>query len=66
MARDKAYPNHPVTVTFKPTIRSNKWKKKTFKNKNIDEVIEGLEEGTLVGIPLNAEIKHIGVGSIFM
>jgi hypothetical protein len=50
MARDKAYPNHPVTLTFYPGPRTKKVKKKTFKNRNIDEVIEGLENGTLPGV----------------
>lgn len=66
MARDKAYPNHPVTLTFYPGPRTKKVKKKTFKNRNIDEVIEGLENGTLPGVPTNAVIEHIGVGSCFM
>ena len=66
MARDKAYPNHPVTLTFHPSPKTKKVKKKTFKNRNIDEVIEGLENGTLPGVSINAVIKHIGVGSCFM
>jgi thymidine phosphorylase len=45
---------------------TKKVKKKTFKNRNIDEVIEGLENGTLPGVSINAVIKHIGVGSCFM
>jgi len=66
MAREKSYPSHPITVTFLPTPRSKNVKKKTFKNKNIDEVIEGLEKGTLPGISSKAEIKHIGMGSRFL
>jgi hypothetical protein len=66
MARDKSYPIHPITITFLPSSRARKVKKKTFKNRNIDEVIEGLENGTLPGVSINAVIKHIGVGSCFM
>jgi hypothetical protein len=66
MAREKSYPTHPITITFLPSSRARKVKKKTFKNRNIDEVIEGLENGTLPGVSINAVIKHIGVGSCFM
>jgi len=66
MAREKAYPNHPVTLTFHPGPRTKKVKKKTFKNRNIDEIIEGLENGTLPGVPANSVINHIGVGARFM
>lgn len=66
MAREKAYPPHPITITFLPSPRARKVKKKTYKTKNIDEVIEGLEKGTLPGIPTKAEIKHIGMGSQFI
>ena len=66
MARDKAYPPHPITVIFKANKRSNKWRTKTFKTKNIDEIIDGLEAGTLIGIPKTPLIKHIGVGSVFI
>ena len=52
MARDKSYPKHPITLTFHPGPRTKKVKKKTFKNRNIDEVIEGLENGTLPGVPV--------------
>lgn len=66
MAREKTYPNMPITVTFNPGPRTKKIKKKTFKNRNIDEVIDGLEKGTLPGISLDAVIIHIGMGSCFM
>ncbi len=66
MAREKAYPPHPITITFLSSSRARKVKKKTYKTKNIDEIIEGLENGTLPGIPAKAEIKHIGMGSKFI
>lgn len=66
MAREKAYPPHPITITFLSSPRARKVKKKTYKTKNIDEIIEGLENDTLPGIPTKAEIKHIGMGSRFI
>ncbi|MDB4343507.1 hypothetical protein OAA15_00640 [bacterium] len=66
MAREKSYPEIPITVTFLPSPRARKIKKKTYKTKNIDEIIDGLENNTLPGIPAKAEIKHIGMGKCFM
>ena len=66
MARNKSY-NYPTTIVFRNSNRKNaKVKIKTYKTKNIDEVIEGLEENTLSGIPENAEILELGVGKRFL
>ena len=65
MARNKSY-NYPTTIVFKTSNRKNaKVKIKTYKTKNIDEVLEGLDKNTLPGIPENAEILELGVGKIF-
>jgi hypothetical protein len=62
MARNNSY-NYPTTVVFKTSNRKNaKVKIKTYKTKNIDEVLEGLDKNTLPGIPENAEILELGVG----
>ena len=62
MARDSSY-IYPTTVVFKSSNRKNaKVKLKTYKTKNIDEVLEGLEKNTLPGIPKDAEILELGVG----
>ena len=66
MAREKAYPDIPITITFLSSPRAKKIKKKTYKTKNIDEIINGLENNTLPGIPAKAEIKHIGMGKYFI
>jgi hypothetical protein len=66
MARSKSYPEIPVVVTFLSSSKAKKPKKKIFRNKNIDEVIEGLEKGNLDGISALAEIQHIGIGSRFI
>ena len=62
MARDSSY-IYPTTVVFKSSNRKNaKVKLKTYKTKNIDEVLEGLEKNILPGIPKDAEILELGVG----
>ena len=62
MARDSSY-IYPTTIVFKSSNRKNaKVKLKTYKTKNIDEVLEGLEKNTLPGIPKDAEILELGVG----
>jgi hypothetical protein len=62
MARDNSY-TYPTTVVFKTSNRKNaKVKLKTYKTKNIDEVLEGLEKNTLPGIPKDAKILELGVG----
>jgi hypothetical protein len=63
MARETAYPKIPIVVTFKTSNRSNaKTKKKVIRNINIDQVL--FED--IPGIPKNAVIEHIGVGSNFI
>jgi hypothetical protein len=66
MARSKSYPEIPIVVTFLSSSKARKSKKKIFRDKNIDEIMEGLEKGNLDGIPPQAEIKHIGIGSRFI
>ena len=65
MARESMYPKIPVVVTFKTSNRSNaKTKKKVFNNRNIDDILN--PDVKLPGIPANAVIEHIGVGSNFV
>ena len=65
MARNKSY-NYPTTIVFKTSSRKNaKVKIKTYKTKNIDEVMDALNANLLPGIPSNAEILELGVGKIF-
>ena len=63
MARGKSYPELPVTVRYMSGLNV---KKKTFKNTNIDEVVDKLIAGTLRGVPKNAEIVRLGIGTKFM
>lgn len=63
MARGKSYPELPVTVRYMSGLNV---KKKTFKNTNIDEVVDKLITGTLKGVPKNAEIVRLGVGNKFV
>ena len=61
MAKDGAYLNLPITVTFKTSNRSNaKTKKKVIRNINLDEVLD--INTRIPGIPTNAVITHIGIG----
>jgi hypothetical protein len=63
MAREKAYPNSPVVMVFRTSNRSNaKVKMKIWKNKNIDQV----QEEKLAGVPQNAEILELAVGTSFI
>ena len=63
MAREKAYLNSPVVMVFKTSNRSNaKVKMKVWKNKDIDQI----QEEKLVGIPQNAEILELAVGTRFI
>ena len=65
MARNKSY-NYPTTIVFKTSSRKNaKVKIKTYKTKNIDEVMDALDTNLLPGIPSNAEILELGVGKVF-
>ena len=66
MAREKSY-IYPTVLVFKTSNRSNaKTKMKTYKTKNVDEIIDALEKGTLAGVPKNAEILDIGLGKSFI
>ena len=69
MAREKSY-IYPTVLVFKTSNRSNaKTKMKVYKTKNIDEVIDGLELGTLPGIPskiTDDEILELSIGSSFI
>ena len=61
MAKDGAYLNLPITITFKTSNRSNaKVKKKVIRNRNLDEVLD--INTRIPGIPTNAVITHIGIG----
>ena len=56
------YHKSNVTIVFKNSARSNaKTKMKTFRNKNIDDILEK----KLPGIPDNAVYLDIGIGSEF-
>jgi dihydrofolate reductase len=51
-----------VTIVFKTSARSNaKTKLKTFKNKCIDDILDK----KLPGVPDNAVILELGIGSLF-
>jgi len=62
MAREKNY-NYPTTLVFKTSNKPKaKVKVKVYKTKNVDDIIEGLENNSLPGVPINAEIIELGVG----
>ena len=62
MPREKSY-LYPTVLVFKTSNRSNaKTKMKVYKTKNIDEIIDGLEEGKLPGVPKKAEVLELGLG----
>ena len=62
MAREKSY-IYPTVLVFKTSNRSNaKTKMKVYKTKNVDEVIDGLEEGKLPGVPKKAKVLELGLG----
>ena len=62
MAREKSY-IYPTVLVFKTSNRSNaKTKIKVYKTKNVDEVIDALEEGKLPGVPKKAEVLELGLG----
>ena len=66
MPREKSY-IYPTVLVFKTSNRSNaKTKMKVYKTKNIDEVIDGLEEGNLPGVPKKAEILELALGNLFI
>ena len=57
--------NIPIVVTFRTSNRSNaKLKKKVFRNRTIDEILD--IDVKLPGIPENAIIEHIGMGKRFI
>ena len=65
MARNKSY-NYPTTIVFRTSNRKNaKVKIKTYKTKNIDEIMDALNDDSLSGVPSNAEILELGVGRLF-
>ena len=62
MAREKSY-LFPTVLVFKTSNRSNaKTKMKVYKTRNVDEIIDALEESKLPGVPKKAEIITIGLG----
>lgn len=66
MPREKTY-IYPTVLVFKTSNRSNaKTKMKVYKGKNVDEVIEGLENNKLPGVPAKAEVLELGVGKSFV
>ena len=66
MPREKSY-LYPTVLVFKTSNRSNaKTKIKVYKTKHIDEIIDGLEEGKLPGVPKKAEVLELGLGKSFI
>ncbi len=62
MAREKSY-LFPTVLVFKTSNRSNaKTKMKVYKTRNVDEIIDALEEDKLPGVPKKAEVITIGLG----
>jgi hypothetical protein len=39
---------------------------KVYKTRNVDEIIDGLEEGNLPGVPKKAEILELALGNSFI
>ncbi len=59
----RMYGKAPVVMVFKTSNRSNaRTKVKIYKTKNVDEVIEALENDKLPGVPTKAEVIGLGVG----
>ena len=66
MAREKSY-IYPTVLVFKTSNRSNaKTKMKVYKTRNVDEIIDSLEEGKLPGVPKKAEILELALGDSFI
>ena len=62
MPREKSY-LYPTVLVFKTSDRSNaKTKMKVYKTKNIDEIIDGLEEDKLPGVPKKSIVLDMGIG----
>ena len=39
---------------------------KVYKTRNVDEIIDGLEEGNLPGVPKKAEVLELALGNSFV
>ena len=66
MAREKSY-IYPTVLVFKTSNRSNaKTKMKVYKTRNVDEIIDELEEGNLPGVPKKAKILELAIGNSFI
>ena len=66
MAREKSY-IYPTVLVFKTSNRSNaKTKMKVYKTRNVDEIIDELEEGNLPGVPKKAKILELAIGNSFV
>mgnify|MGYP003669641052 CR=1 FL=1 len=64
--RSKSY-LYPVVLVFKTSNRSNaKTKIKIYKTKNIDEIIDQLEESILPGFPKGGKVLDLGLGKSFI
>ena len=66
MPREKSYV-YPTVLVFKTSNRSNaKTKMKIYKTRNVDEIIDALEEGKLPGVPKKAKILELALGTSFI
>ena len=66
MAREKSY-IYPTVLVFKTSNRSNaKTKMKVYKTRNVDEIMNALEEGKLPGVPKKAEVLELALGNSFI
>jgi len=66
MPREKSY-MYPTVLVFKTSNRSNaKTKMKVYKTRNVDEIIDELEEGNLPGVPKKAKILELAIGNSFI
>ena len=66
MAREKSY-IYPTVLVFKTSNRSNaKTKMKVYKTRNVDEIMDALEEGKLPGVPKKAEVLELALGNSFI
>ena len=66
MAREKSY-IYPTVLVFKTSNRSNaKTKIKVYKTRNVDEIMNALEEGKLPGVPKKAEVLELALGNSFI
>ena len=66
MAREKSY-IYPTILVFKTSNRLNaKTKMKVYKTRNVDEIIDSLEVGSLPGVPKKAEVLELALGNSFI